>query len=138
MNASKSIAVISFFLAASALRPEQNGLEHGVRAANRGHRFSERAGLPEADAARKIAKWPQAGSAGHVLVKIRQYHLPFVRRGGILLQRGNAICVVFPPPSLGVSSLDLGRLQPRAAFFLVISAIFFELSKIQMIDLRMG
>src|SRR5437870_10521339 len=44
--------------------------------------------------------------------------LPFVRRGGILLQRGIAIVVAFPPPSLGVSSLDLGRLHPRAALFL--------------------
>src|SRR5260370_10228451 len=48
----------------------------------------------------------------------RNRDLPFVRRGGILLQRGNAICVASPPPSLGVSSLDLGRLHPRAALFL--------------------
>src|SRR5438445_13011852 len=47
----------------------------------------------------------------------RNRDLPFVRRGGILLRRGNAICVAFPPPSLGVSSLDLGRLHPRAAPF---------------------
>src|SRR6266480_2522052 len=48
----------------------------------------------------------------------RNRDLPFVRRGGILLQRGIAIVVAFPPPSLGVSSLDLGRLHPRAALFL--------------------
>jgi hypothetical protein len=48
--------------------------------------------------------------------------LLFVRCTGILLQRGNAICVAFPPPSLGVSSLDLGRLHPRAAFFLALLA----------------
>jgi len=46
-----------------------------------------------------------------------------VRCGVILLQRGNTICVVFPPPSLGVSSLDLGRLFRRRPFFLGVEAI---------------
>src|SRR5215471_10828269 len=41
--------------------------------------------------------------------------LLFVRCGGMLLRCGSAFAQ--PPPSLGVSSLDLGRLQPRAAFF---------------------
>src|SRR5205823_6246040 len=53
----------------------------------------------------------------------RNRALRFVRRGGILLQRGKAICVAFPPPSLGVSSLDLGRLHPRAAPF---SSVFLS------------
>jgi hypothetical protein len=43
--------------------------------------------------------------------------LHFVRCGGKLLQCGNATFVVLLPPTLGVSSLDLGRLQPRAALF---------------------
>jgi hypothetical protein len=34
--------------------------------------------------------------------------LLLVRRNAILLQRGNVLRT-FPPPSLGVSSLDLGR-----------------------------
>ena len=36
--------------------------------------------------------------------------LHFVRRNDILLQRG--MTLVVPPPSLGVSSLDLGRSDP--------------------------
>jgi hypothetical protein len=49
--------------------------------------------------------------------------LRFVRRDAILLQRGNELRS-FPPPSLGVSSLDLGRLLCKRPFFLVFSAIF--------------
>ena len=45
--------------------------------------------------------------------------LLFVRRNDILLQRGMALQVV-PLPSLGVSSLDLGRSDPfeRPFFYL--------------------
>src|SRR6516162_5418874 len=43
--------------------------------------------------------------------------LHFVRCSDRLLQCGSAAFVVLLPPSLGVSSLDLGRLQPRAALF---------------------
>src|SRR4029078_13226715 len=43
--------------------------------------------------------------------------LLFVRRNDILLQRGMALQAV-PLPSLGVSSLDLGRSFNRAALFL--------------------
>jgi hypothetical protein len=41
--------------------------------------------------------------------KTGQQDLLFVRREGIFVQRGNAVSVIaFPPPSLGVSSLELG------------------------------
>jgi hypothetical protein len=43
--------------------------------------------------------------------------LIFVRRNDILLQRGMALQAI-PLPSLGVSSLDLGRSFNRAALFL--------------------
>src|SRR6202035_3710614 len=65
--------------------------------------------------------WP-IGIAGGPTDAGGNQALRFVRRGGILLQRGKAICVVFPPPSLGVSSLDWGRLHPRAALF---SSVFW-------------
>ena len=44
--------------------------------------------------------------------------LLFVRRGSIFVQRGNGPRL-FPPPSLGVSSLDLGRRHVRRPFFCV-------------------
>jgi hypothetical protein len=44
--------------------------------------------------------------------------LPFVRRGSILLQRGIELRLGPPPPSLGVSSLDLGRRLADGPFFL--------------------
>jgi hypothetical protein len=46
--------------------------------------------------------------------------LHFVRCSGKLLQCSRATFVVLLPPTLGVSSLDLGRLQPRAASFFVL------------------
>ena len=47
-----------------------------------------------------------------------QQHLRFVRRGSILLQRGIELRLDPPPPSLGVSSLDLGRRLADGPFFL--------------------
>src|SRR5207245_11741177 len=47
---------------------------------------------------------------------LRQRPLPFVRRGVYCCSAVTRL-VAFPPPSLGVSSLDLGRLHPRAAPF---------------------
>ena len=44
--------------------------------------------------------------------------LRFVRRGSILLQRGIELRLDPPPPSLGVSSLDLGRRLADGPFFL--------------------
>jgi hypothetical protein len=43
--------------------------------------------------------------------------LLFVRRESIFVQRGIGPCP-FPPPSLGVSSLDLGRRLADGPFFL--------------------
>src|SRR4029079_17478384 len=42
--------------------------------------------------------------------------LRFVQRGSILLQRGIELRLGSPPPSLGVSSLDLGRRLARGPF----------------------
>src|SRR5436305_11720052 len=50
-------------------------------------------------------------------LKMGKRLLRFVRRGSILVQRGNAVPSAFPPPTLGVSSLDLGRWHPLAAPF---------------------
>src|SRR5262245_51139475 len=52
------------------------------------------------------------------LGKKRQHHLPFVRCGVFYCSAVTRFASRLPPPSLGVSSLDLGRLQPRAALFL--------------------
>src|SRR4051812_15473777 len=49
--------------------------------------------------------------------RVRQV-LRFVRRGSILLQRGIGLTPGSPPPSLGVSSLDLGRRLADGPFFL--------------------
>ena len=48
--------------------------------------------------------------------KVSQKHLRFVQRGRILLRCGSAFALSLP--SLGVSSLDLGRLFIQAALFL--------------------
>src|SRR5258705_3139465 len=47
--------------------------------------------------------------------KVSQKHLRFVQRGRILLRCGSALALSLP--SLGVSSLDLGRLFTQAALF---------------------
>src|SRR5258707_15581827 len=47
--------------------------------------------------------------------KVSQKHLRFVQRGRILLRCGSAFALSLP--SLGVSSLDLGRLFIQAALF---------------------
>src|SRR5258705_3698845 len=47
--------------------------------------------------------------------KVSQKHLRFVQRGRILLRCGSAFALSLP--SLGVSSLDLGRLFTQAALF---------------------
>jgi len=47
-----------------------------------------------------------------------QQHLRFVRCGSILVQRGIGLRPGSPPPSLGVSSLDLGRRLADGPFFL--------------------
>ncbi|HXG78628.1 MAG TPA: hypothetical protein VNJ31_04705 [Methyloceanibacter sp.] len=49
--------------------------------------------------------------------------LLFVRRNDILLQRGMALQAI-PLPSLGVSSLDLGRSVKRTAPFFVMVQLF--------------
>src|SRR5207245_11554584 len=54
---------------------------------------------------------------------LRQRPLPFVRRGVYCCSAVTRL-VAFPPPSLGVSSLDLGRLHPQAApFFALFSVV---------------
>src|ERR1700759_5610001 len=54
--------------------------------------------------------------------------LHFVQRGRILVRCGSAFALSLP--SLGVSSLDLGRLPTQAALFLCVvsRALFFRLS----------
>ena len=51
--------------------------------------------------------------------RIGQWHLLFVRCGSILVQRGIELRLDSPPPSLGVSSLDLGRRLADGPFFCV-------------------
>ena len=66
-------------------------------------------------------KWPSAASLARrrnlrvLHWKMSQKPLRFVQRGRILLRCG--IAFALPLPSLGVSSLDLGRLFTQAALF---------------------
>src|ERR1700732_3915580 len=61
---------------------------------------------------------PAAASPG----ELRQRHLPFVRRGGILLQRGIATCRV-PAALLGRFLPRLGPLAPASGPFFCAAAI---------------
>ena len=72
----------------------------------------------------QLSAWPLRKAALTVFGNIVWIEGPpplhFVRCSGKLLQCSRATFVVLLPPTLGVSSLDLGRLQPRAASFFVL------------------
>jgi hypothetical protein len=67
------------------------------------------------DKFQELGAFVSAAALPNFALEMIQKHLRFVQRGRILLRCGSAFALSLP--SLGVSSLDLGRLFNQAALF---------------------